>query len=469
MYNLGLDSIMDGETGNIVTANQTPYVDADGFQVLLNGYVRSKQTTTDPAKWHNGNPDFYLDFSIPLSWLSRIGYSVPVPVSGTTQIKFAFGTSTIARSINKDLAGQSGTTVITDFYNSVPPTALDSGGSYGTLLDTRHVSTPAAMGIWSQGETVTVSGYGWPKSGTYYTGYLNVRILDPSSAIAWQGTVVNSVNGTVTNATTISLLSSAPLGVYTILVADPRNSVNYMIKDTFTVSATVFSTSTKTVNKATAGMLEELTYTIAVRNTGNQQALNTIVMDMPPGGVTYVAGSTLLNGSPVADNAGGSQLFSGVSLGTVAAGSTNTFIFRVTVNQTAPDQTVLVNSASISWTGGSISRSASTTVVAPRITITKGVNLTSALPGQVLTYTTNVTNTGHMNATSIEVFDTIPWHTDYVVGSATRGGGIGLTFLHIIGGAYDSSEVLPIVGLKWTVPSLGIGGSTTLDFWVLVR
>jgi uncharacterized repeat protein (TIGR01451 family) len=242
-----------------------------------------------------------------------------------------------------------------------------------------------------------------------------------------------------------------------------------MIKDTFTVSATVFSTSTKTVNKATAGMLEELTYTIAVRNTGNQQALNTIVMDMPPGGVTYVPGSTLLNGSPVADNAGGSQLFSGVSLGTVAAGSTNTFIFRVTVNQTAPDQTVLVNSASISWTGGSISRSASTTVVAPRITITKGVNLTSALPGQVLTYTTNVTNTGHMNATSIEVFDTIPWHTDYVVGSATRGGGIGLTFLHIIGGAYDSSEVLPIVGLKWTVPSLGIGGSTTLDFWVLVR
>lgn len=468
MYNLGLDDTMDGKTGNIVTANQTPYVDSNGFQVLINGYVKSKQTTTDPTKWYRGNPDYYLDFGVPLSWFSRIGYSTPAPVTGSTPIKFAFGTGASGQTINKDLAGQSNTTSVTDFFNNVPPTALDSGGSYGTMLDSRHTSTPANMGIWYRGETLRVNGYGWPGGGIYYTGFLTLRIIDPLGAFQDFQVPVNS-SGNVSNAPIATFSASAALGIYTIQVADPRNLSLLMYKDTFTVAAVDMSTSSKSVNKATAGILEELTYTITVSNTGNLAAQNVIVTDQLPGGVTYVPGSTTLNGSPVPDSGNSSGLIAGYSLGTVQPGVTHVFVLKAKVNTTAVDGTTLNNVANIAWTGGSIQRNAFTSVIAPRITISKAVDLTNALPGQVLTYTAYVLNSGSMPATAIDIYDSIPPETEYIVGSATRGGGIAVAFKHGSTGDYDTSEVLPITGIKWTVPSLGVGQSVTLVFTVLVR
>ena len=469
MYNLGLDVTMDGETGNTVTASQTPYVDANGFQILMNGYVKSKQTTTDPTKWYGGNPDFYLDFGVPLSWFSRIGYSTPAPVTGSTPIKFAFGTGASGQTINKDLAGQSNTTNLETFFNNVPSTALDSGGSYGTMLDTRHTSTPAAMGIWFRGETVRVNGLGWPGSGTFYTGFLTVRIVDPLGATAWQANVPVTNTGNVSNASTISLGLTAPLGVYLIYVADPRNTSIFMYKDSFTVAAVDFSTSTKQVNKATAGVLEELTYTITVTNSGNLAAQNVVVTDQLPGGVTYMPGTTTLNGNPVPDSGSSSGLVVGVSLGTVQPSAVNTFVLKAKVNQASPDGTVITNTAFVNWTGGSISRSVVTTVIAPRVTITKDVDMENAIPGQLLTYTAYAYNAGSMTATSVEVIDLIPPDTEYVIGSATRGGGISVYFGHDHTGVYDLNENLPVTGLKWTIPSLGIGQGVTLVFVVRVR
>lgn len=469
MYNLGLDEKMDGETGNTVTSSQPPYVDANGFQILINGYVKSKQTTTDPTKWYRGNPDFYLDFGVPLSWFSRVGYSTPAPVTGSTPIKFAFGTGASGETINKDLAGQSNTTVVTDFFNSVPPTALDSGGSYGTMLDTRHTSTPAAMGIWSRNETLRINGYGWPGSGIYYTGNLIVRVTDPSGSTIWQNNVPVTNTGNVSNAPTVTFGPAAALGVYFIYVADPRNLSSFMYKDSFTVAAVDMSTSAKAVNKATAGILEELTYTITVSNTGNLAAQNVVVTDQLPGGVTYVPGSTTLNGSPVPDSGSSSGLIAGYSLGTVQPGVTHVFVLKARINTTAVDGTTLNNVANIAWTGGSIQRNATTSVIAPRISISKTVDLTSALPGQVLTYTAYVLNSGSMPATTIDIYDSIPPETEYIVGSATRGGGVAVAFKHVSTGDYDASEVLPIIGLRWTIPLLGVGKGITLVFEVRVR
>lgn len=469
MYNLGLDDTMDGETGNSVTASQVPYVDANGFQVLINGYVKSKQTTTDPTKWYGANPDYYLDFCAPLTWFSRIGYSTPAPVTGSTPIRFAFGTGASGQTINKDLAGQSNTTVVTDFFNSVPPTALDSGGSYGTMLDTRHASTPAAMGIWFRNETLRISGYGWPGSGIYYTGNLTVRITDPSGATIWQSNVPVNTSGAVVNAATVTFGPAAALGVYMIYVADPRNASVFLYKDNFTVASAEMGTSTKVVDKATAGALEELTYTITVTNTGNLAAQNVIVTDQLPGGVTYVPGSTRLNGNPLADAGSSSALISGYTLGTVQPGATNVFVLKAKVNLSAVNGTILTNTVTIAWTGESIQRSAVTTVIAPKITIQKSVSMANALPGQLLTYTAQVTNSGSMTATSIFVYDIIPPETEYIIGSATRGGGISVDFQHVSAGAYDASEALPITGIRWTIPSLGIGQGITLVFVVRVR
>src|SRR4029453_15431690 len=46
---------------------------------------------------------------------------------------------------------------------------------------------------------------------------------------------------------------------------------------------------------------ETLRYTITVVNVGNEDATNVVLRDAIPANTTYVAGSTTLNGAPVAD------------------------------------------------------------------------------------------------------------------------------------------------------------------------
>ena len=57
---------------------------------------------------------------------------------------------------------------------------------------------------------------------------------------------------------------------------------------------------------------ETLRYTITVRNTGTSDAANVVLRDQIPVNTSYVAGSTTLNGAPVADASGTSPLVGGM-------------------------------------------------------------------------------------------------------------------------------------------------------------
>ena len=61
---------------------------------------------------------------------------------------------------------------------------------------------------------------------------------------------------------------------------------------------------------------ETLRYTITVRNTGTDHATSAVLRDNVPVNTSYVAGSTTLNGSPVADAAGRSPLVDGMQIHT---------------------------------------------------------------------------------------------------------------------------------------------------------
>ncbi len=79
------------------------------------------------------------------------------------------------------------------------------------------------------------------------------------------------------------------------------------------------------------------TYTIAMPNTGSLDTSGTTVADPIPAGMSYVAGSTKLNGVTVADGAGGTMPFAtaalvnsaGKAAGVVAAGAAATLQFSV--------------------------------------------------------------------------------------------------------------------------------------------
>src|SRR4030095_14585114 len=100
---------------------------------------------------------------------------------------------------------------------------------------------------------------------------------------------------------------------------------------------------------------ETLRYTITVANIGNENAVNVVLRDGVPGNTTYVAGSTPLNGAPVADVAALSPLVNGMLIhppsdptpGSMPADpsasppNVATITFTVVVNPTVPTTTLL--------------------------------------------------------------------------------------------------------------------------------
>ena len=154
----------------------------------------------------------------------------------------------------------------------------------------------------------------------------------------------------------------------------------------------------KTDGRSTVTPGENLTYTITVENITPANATGVTVIDTLPSNVTFVS----------ADNGGihsnGVVTWSSLS---VNANSNKTLTVTVNVNSATPNNTVLTNSVSIPNKASTID---TTTVSSQQanFTISKTDNLTTANPGQALTYTITIQNVSAFNATSVTVTDTLP-------------------------------------------------------------
>ncbi|MDQ3815314.1 MAG: hypothetical protein M3347_15455, partial [Armatimonadota bacterium] len=196
-------------------------------------------------------------------------------------------------------------------------------------------------------------------------------------------------------------------------------------------NAAVALAPTKTASPSgtvTAG--QTITYTVTIPNNGSGNTAGTTLADPIPTGTTYVAGSTTLNGTAVADVSGAMPFASaalvnspGRPAGQINAGEAATVTFRVTVNNPAPAS--LSNAATIDPDGGgpgppqtitstnTVARLAPTKTASPSGTVTAG---------QTITYTVSVPNTGSGNSSGTTLADPIPAGTTYVAGSTTLNG-----------------------------------------------
>jgi len=120
----------------------------------------------------------------------------------------------------------------------------------------------------------------------------------------------------------------------TTSVAQANVSVNKTVRNV-TIGETTFVKS----NQAKPG--DTLEYNILVKNTGDGIAKNLYVTDTIPAGVAYVAGTTSVDGTAVADGI----VADGISIGDLAAGQTRDVRFRVTVNQNVTNGSTLTNTA----------------------------------------------------------------------------------------------------------------------------
>ncbi len=214
---------------------------------------------------------------------------------------------------------------------------------------------------------------------------------------------------------------------------------------------------------------DTLRYTLTIRNIGTEDATNVSVRDRIPDFTRYVTGSTRLNGSAVADDAGVSPLQNGMLinapapeettagfLGADATETTNvaTVTFDVTVNADVVEGTEIVNQGFVNGSGvGSgpfIERRSDDPTVngpddpivigdedptrdivgdLPQLDATKTVTLTDngTTPdvvdaGDTLRYTMTISNFGTVPASSVLVTDAIPDLTGYVAGTTYLNG-----------------------------------------------
>lgn len=182
---------------------------------------------------------------------------------------------------------------------------------------------------------------------------------------------------------------------------------------------------TRGTNPATiAEAGDVLEYTITTTNTGNLPSTDSVLTDAIPAGTTYVANSTTLNGTAVADVSGAMPFVAGKEVytatqpsGVILAGASNAAVvkFRVTLNASGLPTSV-TNTANMAYptvSGGvSTTQKVSGTVstpTAPDLTVTKTHVGTWTQGDAGRTYSITVTNSGTAPTTSaVSVTDTLP-------------------------------------------------------------
>ncbi|MCK4450479.1 MAG: DUF11 domain-containing protein, partial [Anaerolineae bacterium] len=176
------------------------------------------------------------------------------------------------------------------------------------------------------------------------------------------------------------------------------------------------SRTIKTVEEAIAVPGDVLTYTIVLRNGG--KAAEAGFTDPIPANASYASGSVA--GGAIYDEELNRVQWSG----TMPARSERAFIFAVTTDPSLPDDTLIVNVATISdGLHQPFTRTATTTLKRPDLSASeKLVSAARADTGDILTYTLRVKNAGEGLARAT-LTDSIPAGTVYVPGSAWAGNG----------------------------------------------
>ena len=321
----------------------------------------------------------------------------------------------------------------------------------------------------------------------------------------------------IDSATVVS--NQAVLDTYGIIIAVSDDINDAAIDDpteTLITSAPAFQVE-KTSSDITGDttVLEQgdtLRYTITVKNTGQENSINTLLADQIPSNTSYVAGSTTLNGAAVADpSAGVSALQAGLLINATenttagfmradtdaTANNVATITFDVTVNASVIDGAVISNQGFVSGDGAGSgvfpqqpSDDPGTAPVddptldvvgsSPSIEVIKTVVLQNDVngngiinPNDTLRYTITASNIGSLQATGVVLTDTLPADTAYVANSTFLNGialaDAGVNISPIFAGADISSSDLTL-----PLPSAGNGvlspgNSAVLTFDVTVN
>jgi len=205
----------------------------------------------------------------------------------------------------------------------------------------------------------------------------------------------------------------------------------------------------KQVDKTTAFAADTLHYKLTVSNNGEAKAYGVEIIDYIPEFTSYLLGS-MSGGTYDAD-------FNRLRwyIQYLWPGESVDLSFSAVIDSDAPGHAQITNIGTIIQENGDISDTVKTTVLpspAPKLSIIKEVDKSTAYAGDTLTYTLRADNTGDADDNSVSITDKIPQNSYYVDGSVTGGA------------VYNSQENQ----IEWSgaIPAMGSTDDITFKVYV---
>jgi uncharacterized repeat protein (TIGR01451 family) len=223
---------------------------------------------------------------------------------------------------------------------------------------------------------------------------------------------------------------------------------------------------TKTASAGPALPGNDITYTITVANAGPDAAQAVAMTDDVPLNTTFVSDAQMTGPTFTLTNptVGGTGTITG-TIATLAGGASATFTVVFMVSPTAPDATIITNTADVFSTVtydpnlANNTQTVTTDVAASAdLSLTKTASAGPVLPGDDITYTITVANAGLAAAQAVAMTDDVPLNTTFVSEAQTSGPTFTLTN--------------PAVGgtgaITGTIATLANGASATFTVVVMV-
>lgn len=279
-------------------------------------------------------------------------------------------------------------------------------------------------------------------------------------------TFTAQIRSPLANGTVISNQASVRAGnVTTPVLSDDPGTAAANDPTRITVRSTANPIITKRVQDQNGGDVvpgDTLVYTITIQGRGNASLLNVVLTDPVPGQLTNIQPSA---GGRLAGNTITWNATTTPALARINPGQSVQVTFTARVQANLADGTVISNQGRVVATGFGPQLTDDPTTAAPndptRVTVRSRPDLTTStktvsdvnggvtLPGDVLSYTLTIRNTGNVAATNVVVTDRVDTNL--------------LNVTPANGGSFTNGLI------TWRVPTIPTGGSVTLTFTATVR
>ena len=236
----------------------------------------------------------------------------------------------------------------------------------------------------------------------------------------------------------------------------PDGSTHTETKDSNIVNTEVINTTFTKVKTSDKTFLQEdevANQTVTLTNNSQHNATDLFFTDTLSDGAEYVPNSVIVDGVAHPEH----NLITGFSVGDLAMGGVTTVNYQIKANNPATNISVN-NFATLNYNiaGRNLTDNSNTVtlaLVSNRLEVVKAVDKNVAVSGEILHYTSTITNTGTLPKNNLIFTDTIPTGTTFVPNSIKINGMQQVGFN-------------PEAGFG--LPNLGVGENVVVEFDVEV-